>query len=600
MVSFVIQNNLISMKVSSINQSGQIILFAMVFMAILLMLSTVLAGLSTLHARGERQAVFGAGALALAEAGLDKAIYELNQNPYFSGDNNVTLGEGAFSTEISTIDLNRKQIISTGRVVYQNGAVAERKVSALANIDLTVVNFQFGVQAGYGGLSMENNSQINGNVYANANVSGSGVITGDATVAAGTNAAPDQSWQISNSDWLFGNINSRADVAQSFIPGETNIITKIKVYLKKIGTPGNLTARIMSDNNGKPSKTVLASGSISAATITGNYAFIEGTFSSNPSLAGGQKYWLMLSSPVNNNNFYSWGLDNTNGYANNDGQYSSRWDASNPVWNFVNGDFNFQTIMGGAPTSLSGVTVNGTARATSITNCEIEGDAYYQTTNTCSVAGVLHPSSTPPAPQAMPISQAQITEWEAVAEAGGTVGSIELDKDSATLGPVKINGDLTINNGSTLWLAGPIWVVGDILLENNSTIRGSASLGNIGTVIIAHDADNTALKGKIALRNNTLTESNGEPGNYIMLISNYSGSGAAISLDNNASGTIYYAPNGKIEVFNNATPIQLTADVIHLNNNAVINYQTGLQSVGFSSGPGGSWVFKAGSYAIVK
>lgn len=588
------------MKIFKINQSGQIILFAMVFMAIMLMLSTVLASTSLLHSGAQRQTVARAQALSVAEAGLDKAIYQLNQDPNFTGENDVALGEGRFSTVISTVDSNHKQIVSTGRVTYKNGAVAERQISAIANIDLTVVNFQFGVQAGYGGLSMDNNSRVNGSVYANGNISGVGIITGDASVAAGSAATPDQSWQVNNVDFLFGNTSARADVAQSFVPSQTNIITKVKVYLKKIGDPGNLTVRIVTDNSDKPSKTELANGSISASTITGSYAFIDGAFSANPTLIAGQKYWLMLSSPVNSNKYYSWGLDNTDGFASNTAKYSDKWDASSPVWNAAGGDFNFQIIMGGTATSISGVTVSGTARATEITACTIRGNAYYQTTNTCSVAGTAYASSTPPAPQAMPISQAQITDWEAAAAAGGTTGDVLLDDDdSATLGPIKINGNLTMKNNSTAWIAGPIWVTGNILLENNS-VFSSATLGNSGVTIIADDTLNPTEDGKITLKNDFNVQNNGNPGNNLMFISNYSGADAAISLSNNASSSIFYAPNGRIDVSNNGSPIQLTAHLIHLINNATINYQTGLQSANFASGPGGSWAYQAGTYAIVK
>ncbi len=582
------------------NQSGQIIIFAMVFMAIMLMLSTVLVSTSSLHSGAQRQTVARAQALSIAEAGLDKTIYQLNQDANFTGESDVVLGEGKFSTVISTVDSNHKQIVSTGRVTYKNGAVAERQVSVIASIDLTVVSFQFGVQAGYGGLSMDNNSRVNGNVYANGNISGVGTITGDASVAAGSALIPDQSWQISNADFLFGNTNERDDAAQSFVPSQTNIITKVKVYLKKIGDPGNLTVRILTDNSGEPSEDVLASGSISASTITGSYAFIEGVFSDNPTLISGQKYWLMLSSPVHSSKHYSWGLDNTDGFASNTGKYSAKWDASSPVWNAAGGDFNFQTFMGGATTSISGITVNGTARATEMTACTIGGAAYYQIINTCSVAGAAYPSSTPLAPQAMPISQAQITDWEAAAALGGTIGDVLLEgNDTATLGPVKINGNLSVKNSSTLWIAGPIWVTGNILLENNSVVS-SIVLGNSGTIIIADDTLNPTEDGKIVLKNNFSVQNNGNPGNNLMFISNHFGTDAAISLLNSASSSIFYAPNGTIEMENNASPIQLTAHLIHLKNNAVINYQTGLQSANFTSGPGGSWAYQAGTYAVIK
>ena len=93
---------------------------------------------------------------------------------------------------------------------------------------------------------------------------------------------------------------------------------------------------------------------------------------------------------------------------------------------------------------------------------------------------------------------------------------------------------------------------------------------------------------------------NGNVGNYPLLISLYSGSGKAIAVKNNTSSTIFYAPYGTIEVSNNSSPIQLTANRIEIENNATVNYTTGLQNALFTSGPGGSWVYKPGTYVIVK
>ena len=62
-----------------------------------------------------------------------------------------------------------------------------------------------------------------------------------------------------------------------------------------------------------------------------------------------------------------------------------------------------------------------------------------------------------------------------------------------------------------------------------------------------------------------------------------------ISVDNNSAGVIYFAPNGRIKMSNNATAKELTGYGITLDNNAIISYESGLANTAFSSGPSGGW-----------
>ena len=62
-----------------------------------------------------------------------------------------------------------------------------------------------------------------------------------------------------------------------------------------------------------------------------------------------------------------------------------------------------------------------------------------------------------------------------------------------------------------------------------------------------------------------------------------------MTIDNNATGVIYYASNGRIKFSNNAAAKEATAYGITLDNNAVITYESGLSSVSFSSGPSGGY-----------
>ncbi len=581
---------------------GYLLIFAIVFMAIMMTLSVSIISYAQVNLTAVKQTDARQEALHLAEAGIDKAIYELNQNANYSGENDTVFGAGTFDVSVATVDQYTKRVTVSSYVPYGNGLVAERSVETTATIDTEVVAFSYGVQSGNGGFSMGNNSVVNGNIYANGNVSGSGRVTGDATVAAGAAAIPDQNWTTQNTSSLFGNVSQRTSVAQSFIPSQTNTITKVSFYLKKIGNPSNLTFRIVTDNSGSPSKTVIVSGTVSASSITGSYSFVDGTLGSTPVLNSGQKYWLMITASVSASNYYDWGLDSTNGFANNVGKYSQQWNAGNPVWNASNGDYNFKTFLGGVVTSLSGITVTGNARATQLVGCSITGNAYYDTSNSCSVGGQQYGGTPAPAPAAYPISDAQIDSWEEDAEAGGVIqGDYTLTNgQSATMGPKKINGNLTISNNSILTVTGPIWVNGDITLSNNVQVNLHSSLGNNGTVIIADYTASSSQKDKMTIGNNSAIAGNGQSGSYPLLISMYSGAGNAIDLSNNAANTIFFAPYGTLTLSNNTAVKEMTAYQINMSNNSVVNYDSGLQSAHFSSGPGGSWAYQRGSYAITE
>ncbi len=584
------------------NQPGQILIFAMVFVAILLTLSVTLIGATTVHNKAESQTIASHQASQLAEAGIDKAIYELNRNPNYSGETDTSLGAGTITISITSIDPSNKRITSTGHISDSVNPVIEKTVKATASVDLSTVSFQFGVQVGVGGLIMENGSQVNGNIFSNGNIVGSGVISGDASVAAGTAAAADQQWTTTTAGFLFGNVSSKKDAAQSFVPSATTTLTlnKVSLYLKKVGLPGDLTLLLVKDDHNQPSKTVLASGAINASLLTGSDAFIDGTFITLPTLTSGEKYWIILSAPtISSGNYFSWGIDSADAYASGTGKYSANWNTGNPIWNSAGGDLNFKIYLGGVPTSLTGVTVGGDARATILNNCTVGRNAYFQTASTtCTVIGGKFSAVSAPAPQSMPISDAQITAWENTAQSGSLISNNYTINGTAKLGPAKIDGDLTVNG--TLYLTGPVWVNGNINLSENSIVRVDASLGNYGTVLMADYRSNPTVKGIVNSDNNVTIAGNGQAGSYPLILSTYSGGDAIVNLSNNVVGAIFYAASGGIDVRNNATANQLTGYSIHLKNNAAVNYASGLQNSLFSNGPGGSWVYKAGTFTITK
>lgn len=157
---------------------GQIILIALVFFGIFVSVTTALIGFLLSSEREVRVATASAQALQLAEAGIEKAVYELNENSSYAGETNTALGEGRFSTTVTAINSSTKLISATAAIA--NPAVTHR-ASARVTIDTSVVSFNYGIQAGNGGLSLENTSSIYGNVYASGPIIGAGgnLIRGD-------------------------------------------------------------------------------------------------------------------------------------------------------------------------------------------------------------------------------------------------------------------------------------------------------------------------------------------------------------------------------------------------------------------------------------
>lgn len=579
---------------------GHIVLVALVFFAIFLTIATALINYVVQYQISQRHAIGSTQALALAEAGVDKAIYELNVNAGYAGEANTPIGEGEFSVSVTSIDSSTKRITATGYIPNSTDPKETRTVTVNASVDSSVVSFRYGVQVGIGGVVLDNGSQINGNLYSNGDVDGSGsggsaYVTGDVTVAGGTQAIPNQEWTTQDGTIALGDVSARANLAQSFVPSTSGALNKVSFNVRKVGTPSDMSIRIVTDNAGKPSKTVLASGSMLASSVGSSMAFSDATLASPPNLNAGQTYWIIAIASVNATNHFVFGTDTSDGYVAGTGKSSPNWNASSPAWTALGDDLGFKAWMGGVVTTLDGVRVGGDVWANAIVNCDIGGDAMYQTNSNCTVDGSSEVVGSFAAPASMPISDAQISDWEDIATAGGVISGNYTVTGTQTLGPKKIDGDLTVSG--TLILSGPIWVSGDVTFGNNTGLSVHSSTGNNGAVIIADKPGSESTKGRVTMSNNMTIAGNGNAGSYPMVLSTNTGS-SAINMSNNSNSVILYAPYGTVTVSNNAQANQITAHTLHLSNNAIVNYINGLQNQGFSNGPGGSWTVIPGTYSI--
>jgi hypothetical protein len=236
---------------------------------------------------------------------------------------------------------------------------------------------------------------------------------------------------------------------------------------------------------------------------------------------------------------------------------------------------------------IEGLDIGEDAYTHNCKNCVILGTLYYSGggQENCTASGGVkeHPVQEI---EDLPVSDEQINEWKQDALDGGTFLSdyIVLGGTVDYLGPKKIEGNLVLENNATLIIAGTLWVVGNIVLNNESIIELSEAYGGTSGIIIAD--------GRINIENGADIQGSGQEGSYTMFVStNFSLDFAnpAIDVKNNATGAIFYASNGLIRLRNNMEVREITGYQIYLDNNAIVEYEIGLEDTAFSSGPGGSW-----------
>ncbi len=520
----------------------------------------------------------------LSESGVEDAYFRIKNNKTIGSTTLITLGGNTANTLITNVGTSQKTITSLGDV-----ASKQRSSQMIIKAGTGVV-FKYGTQAGQGGITFANNSGLNGSLYSNGNIYGSNgaFITGDAYVADAPALSADQTngSGIPANNIVFGNATSTQDFSQGFQLDNDGKINKAQIYLKKVGAPSNATVRITTDSSGKPSTTNVATGTLNANLVTTSYGWVDVSFSSNPQMITGITYWLVVDSASNSSNYYTIGGNSS--YANGTGkigQYGSTWNNTSPSGL----DGYFSIFLGGTKGSIDNMNIGssgvGSAFVDSITNSTIANKAYCQTgsnnNKTCDT------SRANPTQENLPVSDANIADWQADAENGGVTNGNVTVSGSQTIGPRKIIGDLTVSG--TLTIANTIWVTGNINI--NGTVKLAPSFGATTGIIISD--------GYITMANNSVFTDSGTAGSYIMLLSTSScdsaivgnpcGSNDAINASNNSNLIIVNAQKGAIHFNNNASVKEMVANRIYLANNSTISYGSGLISVDFSSGPSGGW-----------
>lgn len=601
---------------NSNNQRGFAAFFiTILILAVVFAISVSIYVLTYGEQKISRNIVKSSQAYYIAEAGIEDAIYRIVKGKKYEATNTLTIGEGTATLSISSEDGKR--------IVQSTGEVSQRirKLETILSTESATISFYYGAQIDKGGLWLGANASVEGNVYSNGKMEGQGrgsgsKISGDAWVAGAVSPTPDQQWTVQNSDSPFGlKVGGEyyLDTAQSFIPSTSTVLNTVSFYLKKVGNPPDQTVRILTDSGGSPSDHSLSSGILKSSKVASNYSWSDISLDPPPNLTTGNTYWIMIDVSEDNDNYWIWGKDNTDGYASGTGKYTKDWSKNNVVWKNVGGDLNFKTWMGGeTSTYIDRVWVTYDAHANTIINSWIDRDAYYQVIDEDTTASGskcpnshCYPNSPDPATKDLPISYAQIQDWEKAACCDtGTgckpecinIGNLT-PAEGSSLGSMKIEGDLTFPSNSTdnpVIITGPIWITGKILASNNAGIKLQPNF-EYGYPIISDNPSDQINGGKIELNNNVITQDSDQGGRLLFISTNKSLDPAnpAIRLYNNINvdnpQSIIYALYGLIVVENNAKFVEVTGYGMYLENNAIIVYEEGLINSNFSSGPGGGW-----------
>ena len=238
--------------------------------------------------------------------------------------------------------------------------------------------------------------------------------------------------------------------------------------------------------------------------------------------------------------------------------------------------------------------INGNA----VTDGDITGSNGSKIIGSAWAHGTIPPNPSPPVVTPVPpnvklsnqssiaLPDVNVSHWKEEAESAGApcpYSGLTISTPRS-LGPCKINGNLIVN--AELTLTGPLWVTGNLSTATDGVhFKLDPGFGSAGTVIV--------VDGTITLGNNVVVEAtSSSPKGYILFYTE-SSSSSAILLDNNVTGGVYYTANGIMTVNNNVHPVSVVCKGLSLLNNARIDYDQGLASAEFQSGPSGGWVVKS-------
>lgn len=577
-------------------EKGAAMIIVVLFFIILS--TTLLIGVSfpvSNQIKGSNEFMISKSSYNIADSQAENALYRFNKGKT-DAPSDITL-LGATATAALTDIGSEKSLIVEGTKSIFNRYIKTRFQTGDG------LSFNYGVQVGNGGLQMSGSSHITGNVYANGDIVGNGgsgwyttYITGSAIAATLSN--PTQSISVSSStattsSFAFGLSNANQDVAQSFVAATTTAINEVRFYIKKNGSPANATIKIVNNNSGVPGSTVITSGTLNASTVTTSFAYVSVNMSSAVDLAAGTTYWVVIDNGGNDSSDY-YSLNTYNAIysgATKQGRFGNSFSDLSPATT----DFDMSIWVGGDKGSIInmgvGTSGSGDAWANTVTNTTVSGSLFCQggsgNNKSCDT------SKTDPVSVAYPISDANISDWKDQATAGGATSTVTIGGvSSRTMGPIKINGNLTVTSSGKLYITGPIYVTGNVVIDGSAKVYVDPSLGSASANIVSD--------GSMSLGGSAALYGSGQSSSYVILTSTKScttvsncTANPSITVSGAAGAVVLNALDGAVTLAGSAGVKSVVARTLIMSGSANLTYESGLADISFSSGPSGSWVTKS-------
>ncbi len=533
----------------------------------------------------------------LSEAGAEDVMYRLKDSTFASklGTTETLTLDGYNAITQITADTNGKTISTLSD---QNGYKKSLETKVVMG---SGTSFNYGIQTGDGGFTITGGSRVVGNVYSNGDIlGGAGIhITGSAIAASGGSVFKDENNETPlppSSSITFNNTGASRDFAQSFQPGTTSVIQKIRIYIKKTNSPASFEVDLMSDNSGNPGS-VLAESTLSSSLVTTNYGWIDLVFSSSVTLTKDTTYWFVIKGDVKS------GKTSTDTYTVGANNLYTRGVAKTGViggtWNITGLDGYFSLYLSSVHGKILGnegnyfyigSTSTDMAWSGDVSHVSVTGDLYCQTGVNNANGKTCNTSRELPGTVSMPVSEANIEQWKSEAVLGGTYnGNYLVDWDGDVLGPRKITGNLTVNGGGTLIVTGTVWVQGNLIVTGGGKVKISPALGANSVILVTDKYAQIDGGGQF--------EGSGTVGSYPVVVSTSvcpnttpcSTNNSAISLSGGAGAVVLVAPYGKVNVNGGSGARSVSGDSIYISGGGTVTYETGLANLSFSSGPSGGW-----------
>lgn len=166
--------------------------FIALLVSVLLMVIMMSVGLAVTYLMVTQYQVYDNALKSLkvrvaAESGVEDALLRLRKAWAYTVPYGFNLASSSIGVDVQTLSAGSKSIIATAS---STGGII-KKIRANFNLtDSTNVSFYYGAQVGEGGLEMEPNARIKGNVYANGSIinnSGTAYIDNNVIVAKNGN-----------------------------------------------------------------------------------------------------------------------------------------------------------------------------------------------------------------------------------------------------------------------------------------------------------------------------------------------------------------------------------------------------------------------------